>query len=141
MTWAREDQTIKKQYVEWGHAAVDAAVGDTLRAIADAVVGYAFIQGGLSGAMYRCEKDEAAFALVPVALLDAIADAWNELSYPNRHNVRQIAGKMVMLIEDALTEENDDAMCGAWGGCVLPKGHNMGRVDVPENHEGTDDDN
>ncbi len=25
--------------------------------------------------------------------------------------------------------------CGAWGGCVLPKGHNMGRADVPENHQ------
>jgi hypothetical protein len=26
-------------------------------------------------------------------------------------------------------------LCGAWGGCVLPAGHNMGRVDIPENHE------
>ena len=25
--------------------------------------------------------------------------------------------------------------CGAWGGCVLPAGHNMGNVDVPENHK------
>jgi hypothetical protein len=24
--------------------------------------------------------------------------------------------------------------CGAWGGCSLPKGHNMGVADVPENH-------
>ena len=24
--------------------------------------------------------------------------------------------------------------CGAWGGCVLPKGHNQGRADIPENH-------
>lgn len=24
--------------------------------------------------------------------------------------------------------------CGAWGGCTLPRGHNMGKVDVPENH-------
>ena len=29
--------------------------------------------------------------------------------------------------------------CGAWGGCILSKGHNRGRVDIPENHalEGT----
>lgn len=25
-------------------------------------------------------------------------------------------------------------ICGAWGGCPLPKGHNMGRLDIPENH-------
>lgn len=25
--------------------------------------------------------------------------------------------------------------CGAWGGCVLPKGHNMGSLDIPENHK------
>lgn len=25
-------------------------------------------------------------------------------------------------------------ICGAWGGCPLPKGHNMGRPDIPENH-------
>jgi hypothetical protein len=24
--------------------------------------------------------------------------------------------------------------CGAWGCCPLPKGHNMGKADVPENH-------
>lgn len=24
--------------------------------------------------------------------------------------------------------------CGAWGGCVLPEGHNLGRVDIPERH-------
>lgn len=24
--------------------------------------------------------------------------------------------------------------CNALGDCVLPKGHNMGRADVPENH-------
>jgi len=51
---------------------------EQLQAIADAVVGYAFIQGGLSGAMYRCEKDEAAFALVPVALLDALTEEDND---------------------------------------------------------------
>ncbi len=28
VTWAREDKTIKKQYVEWGYAAVDAALPD-----------------------------------------------------------------------------------------------------------------
>jgi hypothetical protein len=26
-------------------------------------------------------------------------------------------------------------LCGAWGGCVLPVGHNMGRLDIPENHQ------
>lgn len=25
--------------------------------------------------------------------------------------------------------------CGAWGGCPLPAGHNLGRVDLPENHQ------
>lgn len=24
--------------------------------------------------------------------------------------------------------------CGAWDGCLLPRGHNRGRADVPENH-------
>lgn len=24
--------------------------------------------------------------------------------------------------------------CGAWGGCQLPIGHNMGKLDIPENH-------
>lgn len=26
------------------------------------------------------------------------------------------------------------ARCGAWGGCILPPGHNRGRADLPENH-------
>lgn len=26
--------------------------------------------------------------------------------------------------------------CGAWGGCPLPQGHNMGRADIPANHFG-----
>ena len=25
-------------------------------------------------------------------------------------------------------------ICGAWGGCPLPKGHNLGYLDIPENH-------
>ena len=25
--------------------------------------------------------------------------------------------------------------CGAWGGCPLPVGHNMGAADIPENHQ------
>lgn len=25
-------------------------------------------------------------------------------------------------------------ICGAWGGCTLSPGHNMGRPDIPENH-------
>lgn len=29
-----------------------------------------------------------------------------------------------------------EAACGAWGGCPLPAGHNRGRADIPENHEG-----
>lgn len=24
--------------------------------------------------------------------------------------------------------------CGAWGGCPLPAGHNVGQADIPENH-------
>ena len=27
-----------------------------------------------------------------------------------------------------------DKLCGAWGGCDLPEGHNMGVADVPDNH-------
>ena len=27
-------------------------------------------------------------------------------------------------------------LCGSWGGCDLPKGHNRGRADVPANHNG-----
>jgi len=51
---------------------------DTLQAIADGVAGYAFVQGGLSGAMYQCDKDEAEYALIPVALLDALEGTDNE---------------------------------------------------------------
>lgn len=25
-------------------------------------------------------------------------------------------------------------VCGAWGGCPLPRGHNRGQADIPENH-------
>lgn len=31
----------------------------------------------------------------------------------------------------------DESLCGAWAGngtCTLPKGHNMGKVDIPANH-------
>lgn len=31
------------------------------------------------------------------------------------------------------------SLCGAqarWGYCILAKGHNMGRVDIPANHTG-----
>lgn len=27
-------------------------------------------------------------------------------------------------------------ICGAWGGCPLPRRHNMGQADIPENHHG-----
>lgn len=30
--------------------------------------------------------------------------------------------------------ENDASLCGAWGGCTLPAGHNQGKADIPENH-------
>lgn len=30
--------------------------------------------------------------------------------------------------------------CGAWGGCPLPSGHNVGRADIPENHHGLSED-
>lgn len=41
-----------------------------------------------------------------------------------------------------MTDETN--RCGAWAGdshdgCVLPKGHNAGRADVPANHEFPDD--
>ena len=33
------------------------------------------------------------------------------------------------------TTTMSDETCGAWGGCPLPKGHNMGNADVPSNHQ------
>jgi hypothetical protein len=30
--------------------------------------------------------------------------------------------------------------CGAWGGCTLPRGHNTGKADIPENHAPQPDD-
>lgn len=27
--------------------------------------------------------------------------------------------------------------CDLWGGCPLPRGHNMGHADIPENHKGS----
>lgn len=45
--------------------------------------------------------------LVLDSRLQALADAWNELDYRDRHKVRQVAGKMIARIEDALTEDNE----------------------------------
>lgn len=28
-----------------------------------------------------------------------------------------------------------DKACGEWGGCPLPKGHNLGHIDTPSNHD------
>jgi hypothetical protein len=28
-----------------------------------------------------------------------------------------------------------EEICGAWGGCPLPRGHNLGQADVPSNHQ------
>jgi hypothetical protein len=41
-----------------------------------------------------------------------------------------------MTADDIRPDEGPDreARCGAWGGCPLPRGHNRGRVDIPENH-------
>jgi hypothetical protein len=33
-------------------------------------------------------------------------------------------------------QQPETQTCGAWGGCPLPRGHNMGRADIPENHHG-----
>jgi hypothetical protein len=35
-------------------------------------------------------------------------------------------------------QPTSEGMCGAWperGGCVLPRGHNRGQADVPDNHQ------
>jgi hypothetical protein len=56
--------------VEWAKGRPPSAV-----AIANAMVkvlvpvepvGFAFLQGGLSGALYRCEQEDADFMLIPV---------------------------------------------------------------------------
>jgi hypothetical protein len=41
------------------------------------------------------------------------------------------------LIARAAVPEAEAEACGLWGGCTLPRGHNMGKADVPTNHEGT----
>lgn len=35
---------------------------------------------------------------------------------------------------DAKAQQQPE-QCGAWGFCTLPVGHNMGRADIPENHQ------
>jgi hypothetical protein len=57
---------------------VGGSLDTRLQAIADGVAGYAFVQGGLSGAMYLCDKDEAEYALIPVDLLDALTQENND---------------------------------------------------------------
>jgi len=41
-------------------------------------------------------------------------------------------------IVDAALGSNEE--CGAWGGCVLPRGHNMGKADIPSNHAAVGED-
>lgn len=36
--------------------------------------------------------------------------------------------------------QHPEGTCGAWGGCPLPRGHNVGRADIPENHHGLNED-
>jgi len=45
--------------------------------------------------------------LVPDTTLQQIADAWNELDYKDRHQVRTVAGKLVATIEDGLGDSDD----------------------------------
>lgn len=35
-------------------------------------------------------------------------------------------------------ERPEALICGAWGGCTLPAGHNQGRADIPESHQPPD---
>ena len=78
-------------------------------------------------------------ALVPDTTLQDIADA-HQQALAVRDNPpearRRYAERDALL--DALGGTDK---CGAWGGCILSKGHNRGRVDIPENHalEGDND--
>ena len=54
----------------YSSAVADFVPDSTLQAIADAVEGYAFQHGGLSGAIYACEKAEAHYVLIPVEKWD-----------------------------------------------------------------------
>ena len=46
----------------------------TLQDIADAVEGYAFQQGGMSGAIYACDRDEAEYVMIPIEKWDALLE-------------------------------------------------------------------
>lgn len=41
---------------------------------------------------------------------------------------------LVPVASDAAVEVASAEQCGAWGGCSLPHGHNLGRADIPMNH-------
>lgn len=36
---------------------------------------------------------------------------------------------------DPSPPQPEEPPCGGWGGCTLPRGHNRGQADIPENHE------
>jgi len=46
--------------------------------------------------------EETADEYVPDGRLQAIADAWQRVDYPERHIIRKAAGELVAVVEDAL---------------------------------------
>lgn len=42
---------------------------------------------------------------------------------------------LVTADEQPKPKDEPTERCGAWGGCPLPAGHNMGNADIPENHQ------
>lgn len=45
-----------------------------------------------------------------------------------------VAGAVLAAALPLLAAAPSAEQCGAWGGCSLPHGHNLGRADIPMNH-------
>ena len=80
---------------------------------------------------------------------DAVEDAvraYGDLNYDEGNSVYQqerrryaedgFDATMVKIHNEIRKAEigGSDEKCGAWEGCTLPKGHNMGKPDLPHNH-------
>jgi hypothetical protein len=73
--------------------------------------------------------DKAVF--VAKALRDQAA-VWSEAA----ETLRRLAAPSAVVVRRATDETPSEAdRCGLWGGCPLPRGHNMGQADIPENHQ------
>ena len=84
---------------------------------------------------------DAGYAVVPQAQIEQLRSLVL-FAYTNLATTQQMLTALLRdkewargaLDQDGWPAGHPVEPCGAWGGCVLPKGHNQGRADIPENH-------